>query len=363
MRVALTLPLVSAFALCALAASEHVRALLDYGPSRSTPPGLRAARRAWPACAQRLACAARGARAARRAGAANASSEPERWLCEAMARFRLMHCVRRSPLLARMDAERSACAVVGSSSALIGARLGAEIDAHGVVIRANLAPLWSDGTHLPPFGGSVRTLVVNRGDYREDVGRRTSCRLLNRQHGAQLVAELKAGTAARYAERVRAFVGDSKPAEFVIAHAKAFGNRLRAARASLRCALDAASLAGSDVHGEAPSALVLPLPHVDGVGSITSSGLVALLFALSRCHSLRAYGFGDMRRVSFSLPPPRHTAELRAAGTGASARKDAARFHYYQNHSRIAHQRHAFSAEHELMRALARAGCLSAPGQ
>lgn len=309
--------------------------------------------RAWQACAPRLGCA--GTAAEGGASSANASTEPERWLCQAMAQFRLVQCVPRSPLFSQMDAARSSCAVVGSSSVLLGGQLGAEIDAHSVVIRANLAPLRSDGRQAPPFSGATRSLLLNRGDYRVDVGARTSCRLLNRQHGAQLAAELKAGTEARYAERVRAFVGDSAPAEMVIVHGKAFTNRLRDARVRRRCSLDPAALGNAADQRRAPSGVVLQLPHVDGPRTLTSSGLVAVLLALSRCHSLMAYGFGEMRRAGCPDPelpnPPRGARALKS--------REQMRYHYYQNHTALSHHRHAFLAEHMLMRTLARAGCFS----
>lgn len=315
-------------------------------------------RSAWQACALRLGCTASGS--GRGASVANASTEPEQWLCQAMARLYLLHCVAHSPLISQMDAERSSCAVVGSSSVLLGARLGAEIDAHSVIIRANLAPLMSDGRQVPPFGGGTRMLQLNRGDFREDVGARTTGRVINRQHGAQLADELKAGTDAQYLERVRTFVGDSAPVELVLAHGKAFVIRLRMARVSRRCLPDAAALGDGASQLQAPTALVLPLPQVDGPGSVTSSGLVAVLLALSRCHSLTAYGFGEMRRAGFSeagRPLPQLRAQLGNPAPGAG--HQAPRFHYYQNHTRPVHQRHAFSAEHELLRALARGGCFS----
>lgn len=295
---------------------------------------------------------------------ANASTEPERWLCQAMARLQLLHCVSQSPLISQMDAERSSCAVVGSSSVLLGSQLGAEIDTHPVVIRANLAPIRSDGRRPPPYDGSTRVLALNGGDFSKDVGARTSCRVINRQHGVQLAAELKAGTDTQYLERVRAFVGDSAPAELVLAHGKAFAIRLRMARVSRRCVPNAAALDDDASQLRAPTALVLPLPQVDGLGSVTSSGLVAVLLALSRCHSLTAYGFGEMRRAGFSetgSPLPRAGGELNHPASGVAALAHHTQFHYYQNRSSPTHQRHAFTAEHELMRALARGGCFSPP--
>jgi hypothetical protein len=244
-----------------------------------------------------------------------------------------------------MDEPQSMCAVVGSSSALLGMGLGAEIDAHSVVIRANLAPVRSDGLAEPPFNGSTRRLRLNAGDYRRDVGERTACRLLNRQHGAQLIDELSAGTAAQYLERVRAFVGDPDRIEVVITHGKVFQKRLRMQHVRRACFANASALAEDD-GASIPTALVGPLPMVLAHTGLTTSGLVAMLFALSRCHSISAYGFGPISRAG-----SKGVDEARDP-TGA-----AVTYHYYQNHSSVMHKQHAFSTEHGFIRLLARAGC------
>ncbi|KAJ1625838.1 hypothetical protein T492DRAFT_1037097 [Pavlovales sp. CCMP2436] len=275
--------------------------------------------RAWPACATALGCGDPQGNGSQRLDAA---VDPHRWACGAMARLQLAQCVPHSRLLSAMAAARSSCAVVGSSSALVGAGLGAEIDAHSVVLRANLAPLVTDGAQEPPFRGSSHTLRLNAGDYRRDVGSRTSGRLLNRMHAVTLVAEVEAGTAAQYEKAVRNFVGDPEPIELLVTHAKAFTNALRRQRYSLRCAprlLEPSNRTAQPWPTSAqpafPSALVLPLPQVTASASVTSSGIVAVLLALQLCSSLMAYGFGQSSRAGF------------AEGGGA---RHGARFHYYQ---------------------------------
>lgn len=65
------------------------------------------------------------------------------------------------------------CAVVGASANLIGATLGAKIDAHDAVFRINGAP---DGDRVSPRATGV---LRGRDAWRADLGRRTTWRVMN----------------------------------------------------------------------------------------------------------------------------------------------------------------------------------------
>lgn len=305
----------------------HVQARENATRSAPPRPHEPAASTAWEACARTL----------------DASASPRaRWLSAAMARLTISTCAPRSMCMIAVTRPQSSCAVVGSSSALRHAALGREIDQHSAVIRVNLAPLRASAGTVPVDAHSERVLRSNAGDFRPDVGTRTTCRLINRMHAEKLALALRALAAPSLAERLRAFASDPRAPGLIVAYRKAYDRRLRALRLPLGCNASVGRQGG-------PVAILGPVQLTSSQSGLASSGLMAVLLALSRCRFVAAYGFGHMARV------------VRAAASSDADGARAPSFHYYQNWTAPKHRRHDFETEHALLRTLADAGCLSDP--
>lgn len=220
---------------------------------------------------------------------------------------------------AAMRTQRHAdCAVVASGGSLAGARLGARIDAHEIVVRLNQAP------------------TAVRSDLRRDIGTRTSLRLINNlwtQKYSQADLEKAAGGSASGTPLERnATLYVTRPGmeEFV-----RLTRHQRQARPDVTV-----RLVSSRVISHVRDKILVPYRarlQAQGEDALTvtllegrdtpSSGLVAVFVMLQLCDRVTAYGFSGLN--------------------------DGRGYHYWKSNRQYQNRTHSFSAERALLRRLA----------
>jgi hypothetical protein len=180
------------------------------------------------------------------------------------------------------------CAVVGASGNLLGARLGAQIDAHDAVIRVNHAP---DGLTTSRMRNAPHS---HRPTWVADIGKRTTWRFLTMEGYAYLMQYSRLWLAPPLGHGTHANMSGvpQEPLLAIVCHTpgKTMG-RCRAER-----------LTHNFAHPESVSYLVNPellaeldQEHFRNVkGQRTpSTGMSAIAFARKMCGQVHLYGFGN----------------------------------------------------------------------
>lgn len=180
------------------------------------------------------------------------------------------------------------CAVVGASGSLLGARLGAEIDAHDAVIRVNLAP---DGRMAAGYKDAPHSHVDT---WLADVGGRTTWRVITMEIYGYLRHYSRHWLAPPVGKGAHPTMHGipQEPYLAVSCH--------QPSSAMGRCRID--RLAQTFAHPEAASFLISPLLMLEqkrryfhGVKNqrTPSTGMTAVALAHKMCDEVHLYGFGN----------------------------------------------------------------------